>query len=315
MKLRTEAKVGIIAIVTIAILIWGLNFLKGKDLFGRQHTYYAVYDNIGGLLPTSYVFINGMKVGQVTKISYSDPQMKRFVVRFALPSKLSIPTNSVAEVFNSDILGSKAMRVIMGDAPTYLNPGDTMQSSTEGSMLNEVGKILEPYTDKLEKIINNADTVVNNLKNITDNETQRNFHSALANINNISNHLATVSADLDNIVGSEKGRIKDIINNIDSLSTTLNNNSGKLENIISNISDISDEVTKAKLGETLSKLNKTVDDLSKSMEKISKGKGNVGKLVNDENLYDNLQKTIEDLDKLIKDIKDNPKKYINVSVF
>lgn len=315
MKLRTEAKVGIIAIVTIAILIWGLNFLKGKDLFGRQSTYYAVYDDIGGLLPTSYVFINGMKVGQVTKITYSDPQMKRFVVRFALPSKLSIPSNSVAEVFNSDLLGSKAMRVIMGDAPTFLNPGDTMQSRTEGSMLNEVGKILEPYTDKLEKIINNADTVVNNLKNITDNETQRNFHSALANINNISDHLATVSRDLDYIVGSEKGRIKDIINNIDSLSATLNNNSGKLENIISNISDISDEVAKAKLGETLSNLNKTVDDLSKSMEKISKGKGNVGKLVNDDDLYDNLQKTIEDLDKLIKDIKDNPKKYINVSVF
>ena len=315
MKLRTEAKVGIIAIVTIAILIWGLNFLKGKDLFGRQHTYYAVYDDIGGLLPTSYVFINGMKVGQVTKITYSDPQMKRFVVRFALPSKLSIPSNSVAEVFNSDILGSKAMRVIMGDATTFLSPGDTMQSRTEGSMLNEVGKILEPYTDKLEKIINNADTVVNNLKIITDNETQRNFHSALANINNISSHLATVSRDLDNIVGSEKGRIKDIINNVDSLSTTLNNNSGKLENIISNISDISDEVTKAKLGETLNNLNKTVDELSKTMSKISNGKGNVGKLVNDDNLYDNLQKTIEDLDKLIKDIKDNPKKYINVSVF
>ncbi|MBR4804022.1 MAG: MCE family protein [Bacteroidales bacterium] len=315
MTIKTETKVGIIAVVTIAILIWGLNFLKGKDIFGRQTTYYAVYKDIGGLLPTSYVFINGMKVGQVTKISYSDPQMKQFVVRFELPSKLSLPVNSVAEVFNSDLLGSKAMRVIVGDATTYLNPGDTMFSKVEGSLLSEVGKILEPYTDKLEKIINNADTVVNNLKNITDNETQRNFHSALANINNISDHLATVSRDLDYIVGSEKGRIKDIINNIDSLSATLNNNSGKLENIISNISDISDEVTKAKLGETLSNLNKTVDELSTTMSKISNGKGNVGKLVNDDNLYDNLQKTIEDLDKLIKDIKDNPKKYINVSVF
>ncbi len=315
MKLRTETKVGIIAIVTIAILVWGLNFLKGKDLFGRQHTYYAIYEDIGGLLPTSYVFINGMKVGQVSKIKYIDPQMKKFIVRFELPSNLQLPSNSIAEVFNSDLLGSKAMRVKMGDATTYLNPGDTLLSHTEGSMLSEVGKILEPYTDRLENIICNADTVVNNLKQITDNETQRNFHSALANINNISSHLATVSADLDNIVGSEKGRIKDIINNIDSLSTTLNNNSGKIENIISNISDISDEVAKAKLGETLSKLNKTVDDLSKSMEKISKGKGNVGKLVNDENLYDNLQKSIEDLDALIKDIKENPKKYIKVSVF
>ena len=315
MKLRTETKVGIIAVITIAVLIWGLNFLKGKDIFGRQNTYYAVYNDIGGLLPTSYVFINGMKVGQVSKIVYADPQMKQFVVRFELPSNLQLPINSVAEVFNSDLLGSKAMRVKIGDAATYLNPGDTMLSYTEGSMLNEVGKILEPYTDKLEKIINNADTVVNNLKNITDNETQRNFHSAMDNINSISQRLASLSANLDNIVGNEKGKIHNIIANVDSLSNTLNNNSSKLENIIANISDISDEVAKAKLSETLSKLNKTVDELSATMSKINKKQGNIGKLINDDNLYDNLQKTIEDLDKLVKDIKENPKKYINVSVF
>ena len=315
MKLRTETKVGIIAIVTIAILVWGLNFLKGKDLFGRQHTYYAVYDDIGGLLPTSYVFINGMKVGQVSKIKYIDPQMKKFIVRFELPSNLQLPSNSIAEVFNSDLLGSKAMRVKMGDATTYLKPGDTLLSHTEGSMLSEVGKILEPYTDRLENIICNADTVVNNLKQITDNETQRNFHSAMNNINHISQRLSTLSANLDNIVGTEKGKIQDIIENIDNLSKTLNNNSHELDNIICNISEITDTVSRAKLGSTLEKLNRTVDDLSTSMEKISSGKGNVGKLINDDDLYDNLQKSIEDLDALIKDIKENPKKYIKVSVF
>lgn len=315
MKLKTETRVGIIAIVTIAILVWGLNFLKGKDLFGRQHTYYAVYDDIGGLLPTSYVFINGMKVGQVSKIKYADPQMKQFIVRFEIPSNLQLPSNSVAEVFNSDILGSKAMRVKMGDAATYLTPGDTLLSHTEGSMLSEVGKILEPYTDKLENIINNADTVVNNLKKITDNETQHNFSSAMSNINSISQRLANLSANLDNIVDGEKTKIKDIITNVDSLSATLSNNSDKLQTIITNISDISDDVAKAKLGETLKRLNTTIDELSNTMSKISSKKGNIGKLINDDNLYDNLQKSIEDLDALIKDIKENPKKYIKVSVF
>ncbi len=315
MKFKIETKVGVIAIITIVIFVWGVNFLKGKDIFGRQNTYYAVYKDIGGLLPTSYVFINGMKVGQVSKISYSDPQMKQFIVRFELPSKLSLPINSVAEVFNSDILGSKAMRVVIGDAATYFNPGDTMLSGAEGSVLNEVGKFLEPYTDKLENILNNVDTVVASLKEITDNEAKRNFRSALANINNISAHLTTVSANLDRIVSTEKGRIHEIVTNVDSLATTLNSNSQKLENIISNISDISDTIAKNKLGETLSELNKTIGNLSSSMEKISQGKGNVGKLINDDNLYDNLQKSIGDLDALIKDIKENPKKYIKVSVF
>lgn len=315
MKLKTETKVGIIAVVTIVILVWGINFLKGKDLFGRQHTYYAVYEDIGGLLPTSYVFINGMKVGQVSDIAYSDPQMKTFIVRFEIPSNLSLPDNSVAEVYNSDILGSKAMRVVMGDSKKMLNPGDTMMSHAEGSMFSEVGKLLEPYINRLDNIISNADTVVASLKDITNEETRQNFHAAMNNINGISARLSSLSANLDNIVCKEKDKVQNIIESVDSLATTLRNNSRQLDNAIGNISKISDDVAKANIGQTLDNLNKTIDELSETMAKINKGKGNVGKLLDDEKLYDNLQKTIEDLDKLVNDIQNNPKKYINVSVF
>ncbi len=315
MKLKTETKVGIIAVVTIIILVWGINFLKGKDLFGRQHTYYAVYEDIGGLLPTSYVFINGMKVGQVSDIAYSDPQMKTFIVKFEIPSNLSLPDNSVAEVYNSDILGSKAMRVVMGDSKKMLTPGDTMLSHAEGSMFSEVGKLLNPYIDRLDNIISNADTVVASLKDITNEETQRNFHSAMNNINAISAHLSSLSSNLDNVVYREKDKIQNIIESVDTLASTLRNNSQRLDNIVANFSSISDEVAKANVGQTLDNLNKTIDDLSATMRKINNGKGNVGKLLDDENLYDNLQKTIGDLDKLVNDIQNNPKKYINVSVF
>lgn len=315
MKLKTETKVGIIAVVTIVILVWGINFLKGKDLFGRQHTYYAVYEDIGGLLPTSYVFINGMKVGQVSDIAYSDPQMKTFIVKFEIPSNLSLPDNSVAEVYNSDILGSKAMRVVMGDSKKMLNPGDTMLSHAEGSMFSEVGKLLNPYIDRLDNIISNADTVVASLKDITNEETQRNFHSAMNNINAISARLSSLSSNLDNMVYREKDKIHNIIESVDTLASTLRNNSRRLDNIVANFSSISDDVAKANVGQTLDNLNKTIDDLSATMRKINNGKGNVGKLLDDENLYDNLQKTIGDLDKLVNDIQNNPKKYINVSVF
>ena len=154
MKIKTETKVGIIVIVTIAILVWGINFLKGKNLFEKQNTYYAKYDNINGLLPTSYVFINGMKVGKVNDIQYMDAQMKTFLVCFDIPASIDIPSNSIAEVYSSDILGSKAMRIIIGNETTLLSENDTMLSKTDdGSMFAEIEKMLEPYSKKVNNII------------------------------------------------------------------------------------------------------------------------------------------------------------------
>ena len=316
MKIKTETKVGIIGIATIAILVWGINFLKGKNLFEKQNTYYAKYDNINGLLPTSYVFINGMKVGKVNDIQYMDAQMKTFLVCFDIPASIDIPSNSIAEVYSSDILGSKAMRIIIGNETTLLSENDTMLSKTDdGSMFAEIEKMLEPYSEKVNNIITNLDSVMESVNKILNTKSQEEIQSMIANANTISTNLASLSEDLNNITSREKEKIHHILNNIENLSRTLDENDEKLAQAIDNFATISDTLVNANISSIMHDVNTSLESLSATLSKINQGKGNLGLLLNDENLYINLQRSTQNLDSLINDIRINPKRYLNISFF
>jgi phospholipid/cholesterol/gamma-HCH transport system substrate-binding protein len=315
MKIKTETKIGIVGVLTIAILVWGINFLKGKNLFSKYNTYYAKYTDINGLLPTSYVFINGMKVGKVTNITYMDSQMKNFLVSFDIPANIKIPSNSIAEVYNSDILGSKAMRIIIGNSPTELSGNDTLLSQSESSMFSEIGKMLTPYTDKVDNIISNLDSVVISVNQILDKNSQQEIKSMIVNVNQLSANLASLSSNLDNITSQEKEKIHLIVENVEKLSKTFKENDDKLASIIDNIANISDTLAHSNISSTMNDINNSLASLSSTLNKINVGKGNLGLLVNDDNLYKNLERSTKNLDSLINDIKTNPKRYLNISIF
>ncbi len=316
MKIRTETKIGMIGISTVAILVWGINFLKGKNLFEKQNTYYAKYDNINGLLPTSYVFINGMKMGKVNDIQYMDAQMKSFLVCFDIPASIQIPSNSIAEVYSSDILGSKAMRIIIGNNTTFLSENDTMLSKTDdGSMFAEIGKILEPYSKKVDNIITNLDSVVESVNKMLGNKYREEIQSMICNANKISANLASLSEDLNEITSREKEKIHHIVENIENMSQTLDENDEKLAQAIDNFANISDTLANANISSIMHDINTSLESLSATLSKIDKGKGNLGLLLNDENLYNNLQRSTQNLDSLINDIRINPKRYLNISIF
>ena len=316
MKIKTETKVGLIGVATIAILVWGINFLKGKNLFEKQDTYYAKYDNINGLLPTSYVFINGMKVGKVNEIQYMDAQMKSFLVCFDIPASIQIPTNSIAEVYSSDILGSKAMRIIIGDATSYLSENDTMLSKNDDeSMLSEIGKILEPYSEKVDNIISNLDSVIESANKILGQKTQKEIQIMITNANHISTNLATLSENLNEITSRDKEKIHNIFTNIENICNTLDDNDDKLAMAIDNFANISDTLAHANISAIMQDINISLESLSNTLHKINKGNGNLGLLINDENLYNNLERSSRSLDSLINDIRNNPKRYLNISIF
>jgi phospholipid/cholesterol/gamma-HCH transport system substrate-binding protein len=316
MKIKTETKIGIVGVLTIAILVWGINFLKGKNLFSKYNTYYAKYTDINGLLPTSYVFINGMKVGKVTNITYMDSQMKNFLVSFDIPANIKIPSNSIAEVYNSDILGSKAMRIVIGNSTTFLSENDTMLSKTDdGSMFTEIEKMLKPYSEKVDNIITNLDSVIGSVNKILDTKSQKEIQSMIANANKISINLASLSEDLNDITSREKEKIHHIVNNIENLSRTLDENDEKLAQAIDNFAAISDTLANANISLIIQDVNTSLESLSSTLSKINQGKGNLGLLLNDENLYNNLRRSTQNLDSLINDIRINPKRYLNISIF
>lgn len=306
--MKTEFKVGLFGLLVLVILFFGIKFLKGSDIFQRENVYYATYNDVSGMLVSSNVFINGLRVGYVKEITTTDERADNFVVAFTVRSDIKIPEDSKILLFSSDLLGSKALKLQLGNSSKIISDGDTIKSDKELGMLDNLGASISP-------MMNNLDSILSSLNNILNIQNQNSLQNTIANIETTTARLGNITRNLDNLMSSEKTKLAKIIENTESITSNLKDNNQKLTNIIQNVDNIVDSAAKANIGSTLIETGKSIERLNSVLGVIEKGKGNVGLLINDEELYKSLDNSAKNLNKLIEDIKENPKKYINVSVF
>ncbi|MEE0881979.1 MAG: MlaD family protein [Bacteroidales bacterium] len=306
--MKTEFKVGLFGLLVLVILFFGIKFLKGSDIFQKENVYYATYNDVSGMLVSSNVFINGLRVGYVKEITTTNERADNFVVAFTVRSDIKIPEDSKILLFSSDLLGSKALKLQLGNSSKIISDGDTIKSDKELGMLDNLGASISP-------MMNNLDSILSSLNNILNIQNQNSLRNTIANIETTTERLGNITTNLDNLMSSEKTKLAKIIENTESITSNLKDNNQKLTNIIQNVDNIVDSAAKANIGSTLIETGKSIERLNSVLGMIEKGKGNVGLLINDEELYKSLDNSAKNLNKLIEDIKENPKKYINVSVF
>lgn len=306
--MKTEFKVGLFGLLVLVILFFGIKFLKGSDIFQKENVYYATYNDVSGMLVSSNVFINGLRVGYVKEITTTNERADNFVVAFTVRSDIKIPEDSKILLFSSDLLGSKALKLQLGNSSKIISDGDTIKSDKELGMLDNLGASISP-------MMNNLDSILSSLNNILNIQNQNSLQNTIANIETTTARLGNITTNLDNLMTSEKTKLAKIIENTESITANFKENNEKLSNIIANVDNIVDSAAKANIGSTLIETGKSIERLNSVLGVIEKGKGNVGLLINDEELYKSLDNSAKNLNKLIEDIKENPKKYINVSVF
>lgn len=306
--MKTEIKVGLVGLGILLLLFFGIKFLKGIDVFQKETTYYVFYDNVSGMYESSYIYLNGMKVGYVKDIEAMGERAEKFLVTVAVDSKIKITEDSKMVFFSADLLGSKALKIELGNNERILENKDTISGAVEIGMLDKLGSSLTPMAQ-------NLDSILFATKNILNQQTQNNLQQTFTNLEATSERLSSISGQFDNLMKNEKEKIGKIISNTESITSNLKNNNDELNNIISKIGQITDTVAQAQLGSTILQTTQTLEKLNNVLGVIEKGKGNIGLLINDEGLYKSLDESAKKLDALIEDIKANPKKYINVSVF
>lgn len=311
MKLRNEYQIGITVLVTFIVLIIGINFLKGKTLFSGQKTYYAIYDDVTGMHESSYVYVNGMKVGYVVKISPMTRKNDKFLVELSIDKKIEIPKDSRLTMFSTGLMSGQALRIDLGKSTALLQTKDTMQGGIEKGLTDEIAPIGETLSSVLKRI----DTLTNTLNRTIDEQAKQNIQLTLTNINQISQRLNSVAMNVDNLVAKDKDKLDRIVSNVESITRNLVDNNQAITNIISRFDKISSDIEKQNIGSTLAKVKTSLESINSMLNKIEKGEGNIGMLLSDEGLYRNITSAAKDLDELILDLKKNPKKYIHVSVF
>jgi len=315
MRITREVKIGLIFIVAIILFLWGFNFLKGKKIFTRQRTFYAVYSQVGGLLGEAPVSINGLIVGQVSAIHFENKQSARVIVEMTISNTIAIPKNSTAKIFNADLLGSKSMEIVLGNTVALAEDGDTLVTSVQMSLSDEVNRQVQPFKKKAEDLMLSMDSVVMELRMIFNEETRDNLTKSFAHIRGTLQNLETVSYNIDTLVYGQRDRMARILFNVEAISKNLKDNNGNLTKTLENFANLSDTLAKANISRTINHLNSSLSDMATITDKINKGEGSLGLLVNDKKLYNNLESSSKELDQLLLDLKLHPGRYVNFSLF
>jgi len=307
MRLSSEIKLGIIITIAIAATIWGLNFLKGRNILQRVDTYYAVYNNIDGLEKNSKIFIKGYKVGQVGNIEFNTSGNNSLRITLEVEMEYKLPKPSQAILYDADFMGTKAIEIVAGDSDLHHKPGDTLQSSIRVGLSDQLEKQLAPVKDKAEDLLVTADSLMTAMAYVFDRESADLLKSSIHKMEN----------SIDGVEGmlSSDGKLNLLIEHLESITLNLKENNEQLAAAMSNIESITDSIAKSDLKETINNTNITLEQTHQILEKINEGEGTIGLLVNDDSLYLNLTALSKELDLLLKDLQENPKKYVNVSVF
>ncbi len=308
MKFSKEARVGLLVTVAMAALIWGINFLKGQDFFTASNKYYAVYENVDGLVKSNPVMMSGFRIGIINHIDFLPDKSGRLLVTLLVNNDVFVSKDATANIFSSDLLGAKSIRIDLGNSTKPAEDGDTLIPVLETSLTSRLGKQVGPVKDKVESLVVSLDSVTQMLHQLFDVNTKNNLRGSIMHLNSSMNSL-------DNMLTSDDGKLKLIFSNLESISKNLKNNNEAISHIINNLSNITDTLAKVQFASVINNAAAALQEFNIVMSKINKGEGSLGLLINDQKLYSNLDSSAKNLDELLKDMKANPKRYVHFSVF
>lgn len=281
-----EVKIGLSFVVALAFLIWGINFLKGVNLFTPSNHYYLKYESVDGLVVSNGVFIKGYKVGQVRNIKYDFTQKESFTVDILMNQDIKLPQGTIAYLFDESMLGGKGINLVFTDNKEFHTSGDTLLTDKDGGLMASLANIVPT----IQSTINHVDSLVQSA-NILLNSNE--IQNSMNNIESITAELSKTSRSLNSLINQQ---FPPIIDNVNSISTDLKNITGQLSNI--------------QYQDIIQSLDSTLVNLEQFTNSINSPDGSLGLLLNDKNLYNNINKTVNSANSLLIDLQDDPRRYL-----
>jgi phospholipid/cholesterol/gamma-HCH transport system substrate-binding protein len=314
-KLTREARVGIVVIAAIAMFYFGINYLKGINIFSPARNFYAVFENADFLLPSAPVTINGLQIGVVEDVFFTDGQPDKVVVSLRISNRdVKIPAGTKAHI-KSDLLGTRTMYLEVSSSDKLLSRGDTLQGILDSAFTDRLTTTILPLKGRVESLVASIDSVLTIFRGVFNRKTQDGLVMSFESINRSILKLEHTVGEVDQLVGSERTKLSDIFGNIRSITENIRKNNDKLSNVFSNMDKITDELARSNVGKTMTDLQQSVSSLQQVLHKIEKGEGSVGQLMTNDSLYHNLEGSAKNLEKLLEDMRLHPNRYVHFSVF
>lgn len=307
MKISNETKVGILTITALTILILGFNFLKGKDVLKKTKKIYAIFNDLGSLSKSNEVKINGYVIGSVYGLDVKDKDMSGIVATINLTQDVNIPNDSKA-LISSPLVGASYIVIEKGKSNVFLKPGDTLTTRVDVGILDDVKAQLTPTLTKVRSTLDSLNTVFGSINGVINSEAKNNLQQTLANLNR-------ASSALNGLMDNQTGPLAKTLNNASSITESLKNNTADITATIGNAKKATEKLAALELQPTIDSLNTMISQLKSTAAKLSSNEGTFGALINDRSLYNKLNDAILSAEILMDDLRTNPKRYVNLSIF
>lgn len=302
--MKREVKIGIFTILVLLAGWFVVKFLKGTEVFSNTNKYYAYYEQVGGIQPASRVIINGVKVGSVSKVTLNEDPTKGVEVQLSIEKRYALPVDSKAKIFTDGLMGGKAVEIIYGSSSEVIPQDGTIPTEVSADLFEMAGSELGALKEQLTEVINNLNATLTGVNNLLAENTD-NLTSIISNVDGVTNNINTMLA-------KEKAHLEEALASLSLFAKGLGDNAGEVDTIINNLSTFSTQLSEADL---VAEIEGVMEQLKGVLAKANNADGSVGKLLKDSQLYDNLTAASNNLSTLLDDLKNNPGRYINVSVF
>ncbi len=296
MKISKEVRVGLFMVVSLVMLYFGFNFLKGIDFLSSRKKYYTVYENVDQLMPSNQVYLSGVSVGRVSRIQIQQDR-NRVVVELEIDSYVKLNDSSIA-ILNGDFLGTKFIQLAVGNSRNELKPKDTLQASVAKGITAFLEESAAPVADNLQSTLRKINTILDNL---TKNSQK---------VDEIFDGFKETPRLINSTIVHADTKMTTLTDSISRLTANLNKTLKTLEPTLQNFKTISDSLRSIEVNETLMSIKATLTKLNETLEPFSKGDNTVSKLMTEDTLYVNLNKMLLSLDSLASHFNSNPKHFM-----
>lgn len=301
--MRKEVKTGLYAVIVIAVTLIAVEFLKGKDIFSRTDTYYIICREVDGLEISTPVTVGGFHAGRISDIEYNRESMD-YTVTISMSREFEFPEDSRMTAYSSDILGTKKIKVVAGTSSVPASSGDTLQSGSEADMLSSIAESIQPAVSGLDSLIRNINRAVSSVNLIMDEDNRAAVKDILLKLDSTASSLAALSS----AINGSSPEITGIISRIGSITVSLDSAAASAGNAIANAEEVTASLRDAQLGAM-------ADSLRALLVRMQDPSGSIGRLLTSDSLHNSVTRLSNDLDSLVRSIRNDPKKYIKISVF
>jgi phospholipid/cholesterol/gamma-HCH transport system substrate-binding protein len=315
MKIKREYTIALMVLAGVGLLIFGINYLKGLDLFQRRNVYHALYWDISGINESSPVYFNGFRIGQVIETQLMPDGSGRIAVSFQINEDgLKFPDDTKVQIYSADLF-SRSLKLVLGTSAAPAQAGDTLIGDAQLSLTDAVSSQIDPLKRRAESMIANVDTLLTRLQQILNEDARNEIDAGFTSIRQTLDAFHRSAERIDALIVNESANISATVANLRTITNNLVHYNTEIVRILENMDTVTTTLARGDLDRMLRDMSATSAQLKVTMDRLEAGEGTLGALLHNDTLYRNLESASREMDLLLEDLRMNPKRYVNVSVF